>query len=192
MSLFTQIQKYLPAVDSSITKQNIETIGNHFVLQMTALKLQRPLPAPTVVTPSTPIGQNFSVIIKLLDAEISVHNQTAEVEMKFNPWDADEFISKHILETFITAYEINLAGLIAYYGASTGGVPAGYPTLPIPQPIAIPAPVVPPLVKLALQTYFQGVIASKFALTDPKASMTPQLIAFMDGWIDFMLLEVFV
>lgn len=192
MSLFTQIQTQLPFATENHISDHINLIGNHFTTQMTALKLQRPLPAPTVVTPSTPIGMNYQTIISLLDAQIEIYNQTNTPKIEFNPWNDERFISHHILKTFIYAYEQNLISLIAYYAQPTGAVPPGYPTIPIPQPITIPLPAVPPLVNPALVLFFVTRLISAIPKTNPRIEINDKVLLFVQGWINFLLQEVFV
>jgi len=196
MTLPSQILKYFPQTDfSAVAMKAIKEIGNHFETEIDFLKAQRPSPNPIVVTPKTPLGQNFKKCLSLADKVHSQYNATKpkdEAKIEFNPWNEPKFVSYHLLKTFVSAYEINLGALIAYYGASTGTTPPGYPTVPIPQPIVIPAPVVPPLVNPAISAYLLAGISAGIPQTDPTVVITSQLKDFIQAWTDFMLLDVFV
>ena len=188
MTLYSQIQANIPLATPGAIQTHIDAIGSHFIAEMTALKLQRPTADPTVVVPVTPIGSNLSAVLTSLDALVA----SDFPDLTYNPWRENNFISSHVLSSFVYAYEQNLIALIAYYGASTGGTPPGYPTTPIPQPITIPDPAVPPLVKTTLQTFFEAEITAKIPDIDNMTSLTPEVGNFFAGWVDFMLTEVFV
>lgn len=174
--------------NQSKINSHFDLIGNHFISEISFIKAQRPTPVQMVVIPKTPIGTNLSFLQTQLDSLVFVDFP----ELKINPWRNTKFISPYLLSAFCTAFEINLGALILYYNTPTGAVPPGYPTIPIPQPIVIPAPVVPPLETNILQQYFIASIFSNVSNIEPSPTLTPELQNFIKAWSDFMVLEVFV
>jgi len=179
MTLSTAIQTHIPFQGRRV--QTLNTLGAYFIAEMTALKAQRPNPTPTEVTPVTPIGLTLQVALGILDVDSNSNWQLSR-----NPWRDENYASKPILEAFVEAYENNLSALIVLYNTPNPTPPPdGYPTTPITKPI--PGATIP-LVKETLLLYFQSKItASKFR----HKNFTPQMLKFLEGWIDFLMLEVF-
>ncbi len=187
MTLTSQIKKYIPALDSSVLACTaLDAIGDHFVAEISYIKTQRPTPSPATITPMTANGDHFDICVTISQNIINASTAPDIV----NPYSVDTFSPFHVLNALIEAYEANLTGLLAYYNTPNPSVPpAGYPTIPIPRPITIPLPVVPPLVSVTLLQFFGTYLNAN--LKTP-ATYTAQFELFMNGVVDFLLLEVFV
>jgi len=196
MTIQTQIQKYIPLSEfDSIVGESLNVMNIHFISEIIFLKLQRPDPTPKLVIPKTVIGKNREKIISMIDTKIDNYNfdKNEHERIERNPFDYPQSVLFHILNAFCKAYENNVTGLIAYYLTPNPiPPPLGYPTTPIPKPITIPSPVNPSLEKNSLKAFFKQEIEPKLPLTFPLVLWTPQLELFIEGWIDFLISEVFV
>lgn len=201
MNLTDYILKWIPQYssdDSGLESKHLDIIGSHLKAEIPFLIAQRPAPAPTVVSPKTPIGTNKETILVLIDNDFTAYNSTIPDEESyrrytFNPWRETRFISSYLLTGLIDCFEQNEIALISYYNAPNASPPpAGYPTTPIPKPISIPAPSTIPLTISGCATYIRSVVSAGLANTNPPAVLTSEVDNFLNALGDFIVNEVFV
>lgn len=171
--------------------QQLDIIGNHYLTEILALKAQRPSPAPTPVFPKTDPINNKRVILKKLDDNIKEWNKSNTPKQSYGIWENSDYVSKHILDSYDTIFQNLQAGLIIYYNTpNPAAPPPGYPTTPIPKPL--PNTTDPLLTIEAIKTRLISDINSKISETNPTVVMTSQLELFLEGFSEFMTIEIFV